>query len=88
MNAVSQTGSLLSVPPVLLPQPPETNLTHGHEAPLPARSPRPAALGATSRLVPGGLFSRDKRYKNLTSRSTGPAGMRLIARVRRWRRAG
>ena len=72
MSAVSQTGSLLSVPPVLLPQPPETNLTHGHKAPLPARSLRPAALGfkytegVTSRLVPAGLFSRDKRYKNLT----------------------
>ena len=72
MNAVSQTGSPLSVPPVLLPQPPETNLTHGHEAPLPARPLRPAALGFkctvgfTSRLVPAELFSRDKRYKNLT----------------------
>ena len=71
MKAVSQTGSPLSVPPVLLPQPPETTLTHGHEAPLADRSPRPAAPDQSVRrglleAVPFGLFSRHRQYKNLT----------------------
>src|SRR5882672_7932397 len=94
MKAVSQTGSQRSVPPVQLPQPPGTTLTNGHEAPLPARSPRPTAPADCTaddfcRLVPLGQFGRGQRHKTLTN-SCGrepnrfPCGPSLLLSCATW----
>jgi hypothetical protein len=74
MKAISQTGSRQRVPPVRLPQPPGTTLTCGHEAPLAARSPRPAAPGPSVRR--GSLAA-----KFLLCGSAAPSGIKASRRV-------
>ena len=47
MEAVSQPGTRVSVPPRMSSPSPGTKLTVGHEAPFDVRSPRPAASPST-----------------------------------------